>query len=238
MYPIEYVTYAGCLVALILAIYAQIKVSSTFNKYSSFYTASGRKAHEVARMMLDDNGLQNVRIERVRGHLTDHYDPRSKVLRLSEQVYDSASAAAVGVATHEAGHAVQHAVGYFPLKLRSALVPATSFASKFSWLIIIAGSLFMMFDGLLGYYMVLGGIGLFAVTTLFQLVTLPCEFNASRRAIAALSDMGFYSDRELKASRKVLSAAAFTYVAAMLVSLLQLIRLIVVFGNGNNRNRR
>ncbi len=236
MLTIEYVVYFGCILALILAVYAQIKVSTTFNKYSSYNTASGRRASEVARMMLDDNGLYHVRVERVGGHLTDHYDPRGEVLRLSEQVYDSSSAAAVGVATHEAGHAIQHATGYLPLKVRTTLVPLTSFASRFSWIIIFLGALFMALDGLLGYYIVLGGIGLFAVTTLFQLVTLPCEFNASRRAIESLEGMGIYSSRELSASKKVLSAAAFTYVAAMLVSILQLLRLIVSFlGNGRRR---
>ncbi len=237
MLSVEYIVYFACVLALILAVYAQIKVTSTFSKYSRIYTLSGRSGAEIARIMLDTNGLYDVRIERVGGHLTDHYDPRGRVLRLSPEVYDSASAAAVGVATHEAGHAVQHAVGYFPLKLRSALVPVTSFASKFSWVIIFLGSLFMMMNGLLGYYTVLFGIGLFAVTTLFQLVTLPCEFNASSRAVKALEGTGYYSDTELSASKRVLSAAAFTYVAAMLVSLLQLIRLIVVFLGGRSRRR-
>ena len=237
MLDFEYVIYFGCILAVFLALYAQIKVTSTFRKYSDFNTASRRTGAEIARMMLDSNGLYDVRIERVGGHLTDHYDPRSRVLRLSEEVYDSSSAAAVGVATHEAGHAVQHSVGYLPLKVRSAMVPATSFASKFSWIIILLGSLFLTLDPLLGKYVLLFGIGLFALTTLFQLVTLPCEFNASRRAMSALRDMGFYSKNELTASSKVLSAAAFTYVAAMLVSLLQLLRLVVRFLGTNNRRR-
>ncbi len=234
---IEFIVYIGCIIALILSVYAQIKVSATFKKYSSVYTASGRRAAEVARMMLDDNGLYHVRIERVGGHLTDHYDPRGEVLRLSEQVYDSCSAAAIGVATHEAGHAVQHAVGYLPLKIRSAMVPTTSFASKFSWIIIILGSLFMALDLDYGYYIILAGIGLFAVTTLFQLITLPCEFNASARALRSMEGMGIYSDRELSASKRVLSAAALTYVAAMLVSLLQLLRLVIIFLGGGRRRR-
>lgn len=237
MLDFEYVIYFGCILAIFLALYSQVKVSSTFSKYSEFRTATGRSGAEIARMMLDENGLYDVRIERVGGHLTDHYDPRSRVLRLSERVYDSSSAAAIGVATHEAGHAVQHAVGYLPLKVRSAMVPATSFASKFSWIIIFLGALFMTFDGILGKYIVLFGIGLFAVTTLFQLVTLPCEFNASRRAMSALRNTGFYSENELSASSKVLSAAAFTYVAAMLVSLLQLLRLVLRFLGTNNRRR-
>lgn len=230
---LEYVIYAATLVAIILALYSQIKVSSTFRKYSGFHTFEGLTGAHVARRMLDKNGLYQVRIERVGGHLSDHYDPRSQVLRLSDGVYDSSSVSAIGVAAHEAGHAVQHSVGYFPLKLRSKLVPVTSFASRFSWIIIFLGALFMTLDGL-GYYVVLFGIALFAVTTLFQLITLPCEFNASNRAIGALKEMGYYSKEELSASRKVLSAAAFTYVASTLVSLLQLLRLIIRF-TGNRR---
>ena len=231
---IEYVIYAATLVAIVLALYSQIKVSSTFRKYSSFITFERKTGAQVARMMLDRNGLYDVRIERVGGHLSDHYDPRSRVLRLSDGVYDSASVAAIGVAAHEAGHAVQHSVGYFPLKLRSRLVPVTSFASRFSWIIILLGALFMMLDGLLGYYVVLCGIALFAVTTMFQLITLPCEFNASGRAMQTLRDTCYYSKEELAASRRVLSAAAFTYVAATLVSILQLLRLLIRF-TGNRR---
>lgn len=230
----EYVIYAATLVAIVLAIYSQIKVSTTFNKYSDFITFEGMTGAEVARMMLDKNGLYHVRIERVGGHLSDHYDPRSEVLRLSSGVYDSASAAAIGVAAHEAGHAVQHSVGYAPLKLRSKMVPATRFASAFSWIIIFLGIFFLMLDGILGYYVVLFGIALFAVTTLFQLITLPCEFNASARAMQALKGTGYYSREELSATRKVLSAAAFTYVASTLVSILQLLRLLIRF-TGNRR---
>ena len=231
---VEYVIYAATLAAVILAFYSQIKVSSTFNKYSGFITFEKMTGAKVARMMLDKHGLYHVRIERVAGHLSDHYDPRSEVLRLSSAVYDSPSVAAIGVATHEAGHAVQHSVGYFPLKLRSKLVPVTGFASRFSWILILLGSLFLMFDGIMGYYVVMFGIALFAITTLFQLVTLPCEFNASARALKTLGETGNYSKEELSASKKVLSAAAFTYVASTLVSLLQLLRLIIRF-TGNRR---
>ena len=231
---LEYVIYAATLVAIVLALYSQFKVSSTFNKYSGFITFEGLTGAQVARRMLDRHGLYDVRIERVGGHLSDHYDPRSRVLRLSGGVHDSTSVAAIGVAAHEAGHAVQHSVGYFPLKLRSRLVPITGFASRFSWIMILLGALFMMLDGIIGYYVILFGIALFAVTTAFQLVTLPCEFNASRRAMAALDSMGAYSDEELSATGKVLSAAAFTYVASTLVSLLQLLRLIIRF-TGNRR---
>jgi Zn-dependent membrane protease YugP len=230
----EYAIYAATLVAILLAFYSQIKVSSTFRKYSGFVTFEGLSGAEVARKMLDENGLYHVRIERINGHLSDHYDPRTEVLRLSRDVYDSVSVAAIGVAAHEAGHAVQHSVGYFPLKLRSRLVPVTSFASRFSWIIILLGTLFLMFDGIIGYYVVLFGIALFAINTLFQLITLPCEFNASARAMRSLKATGYYSADELSATRKVLSAAAFTYVASTLVSLLQLLRLLIRF-TGNRR---
>ncbi len=231
---LDYVLYIACIGAIILSIWAQIKVNSTFNKYSAVMTGGGRRASEVARMMLDRAGLYHVRVERVPGNLTDHYDPRSEVLRLSDSVYDSPSAAAVGVAAHEAGHAIQHATGYFPLKLRSRLVPVTTFASRFSWLVIMLGILFMTFDSFTGYYVTLIGVGLFAVTTLFQLVTLPCEFNASKRAMEALDASGYYTGDELAASRKVLSAAALTYVASFAVSALQLARLLLRL---NNRRR-
>ena len=234
MTELEYILYFACLGAIILSIWAQIKVNGTFRRFSEVRTASGRTAATVARDMLDRAGLYHVRIERVGGNLTDHYDPKAQVLRLSTPVHDSSSAAAVGVAAHEAGHAIQHAEGYAPIKFRTALVPVTSFASRFSWLIIIAGILIMSFEGsAFGYYISLFGIGLFAFTTLFQLVTLPCEFNASSRALAALDASGYYTRDELSASKKVLSAAALTYVASFAVSLLQLLRLLA----GINRRR-
>ncbi len=228
---LEYFLYFAALLSLLLSVWAQIKVSSTFSRYSAVSTASGQTAASVARMILDKNGLYHVRIERVYGNLTDHYDPRAEVLRLSDSVYDSASAAAIGVAAHEAGHAVQHSVGYLPIVIRSKLVPITGFASKFTWIAIILGMLFMALDPIIGYYIVMAGIALFSVVTLFQLVTLPCEFNASGRAMTALRESGRYSRDELAASRKVLTAAALTYVAALLVSVIQLLRLLVRFSN-------
>lgn len=228
---IEYILYVAAILSLVLSVWAQIKVSSTFRKYSDVSTVSGQTAASVARMILDRNGLYHVRIERVYGNLTDHYDPRAEVLRLSDSVYESASAAAVGVAAHEAGHAVQHAVGYLPIVIRSKLVPVTSFASKFTWIVIILGMLFMALDPIIGYYVVMAGIALFSVVAFFQLVTLPCEFNASARAMTALRESGRYSRDELAASRKVLTAAALTYVAALLVSVIQLLRLLVRFSN-------
>lgn len=223
----ESLIYIATLIAMVLAIWAQIKVSTTFNKYSKTPTATNRTADEVARMILDRNGLSDVRIERVRGNLSDHFDPKSNTLRLSDSVYGNRSAAAIGVAAHEAGHAIQHKVGYAPVVLRSKMVPITSFASRFTWIVIILGVLFMGIVAELGYYTMLLGIGLFAVTTLFQLVTLPCEFDASKRALAEMDRTGLYSSSELAVSKKVLSAAAMTYVASMLVSALQLLRLVL-----------
>ena len=233
----DIILYALFIVALIISAYAQIKVSSTFNKYSRVMTGHGRTAMDAARMILDSHGLYYVRIERVGGHLTDHFDPRDNVLRLSQSVYDSTSAAAVGVAAHEAGHAIQHAENYFPITLRSKLVPITNIASRFTWILILLGSLLMAFGALggIGYYCMLAGVALFSVTTVFQLVTLPCEYNASSRAMAELTASGWYDERELKASKRVLSAAALTYVAALLVSAIQLLRFILILASRNNR---
>lgn len=224
IYKYDFILYILFIFAIGLTFYAQIKVSSTFNKYSRIRTGRGQTAAEAARMILNSNGLYHVRIERVGGNLTDHYDPRAEVLRLSEGVYDSTSAAAVGVAAHEAGHAVQHAVGYLPIKIRSKLVPVTNFASRSTWLLILLGAIFYYTE--IGYMLIMVGIGLFALTTLFQLVTLPCEFDASNRAMRELRECGWYTTSELAASRRVLSAAALTYVASLLVSVLQLLRLI------------
>lgn len=231
MIGIDYILYLFCLLAIVLSVVAQIKVSSTFNKYSRTLTGRGHTAAETARHILNSHGLYNVRIERVRGSLTDHYDPRGEVLRLSDTVFDSSSAAAVGVAAHEAGHAIQHAERYLPIVIRQRLAPVTGFASRFSWFVIMAGILFMALDSLIGTYILIAGAGLFAVTTLFQLITLPCEFDASRRALSGLRETGWYSDGELSSAKKVLSAAAMTYVTATLVSVLQLLRILVrIFG--------
>ena len=219
------------LVAVIFTFVVQARVSSTFNKFAHISAGTGRTASEVARRILDAHGLFNVRIERVRGHLTDHYDPRSQVLRLSDGVYDSASAAAVGVAAHEVGHAIQHAENYVPIVLRGKLVPVVNVASRFSWIAIMLGILISYASVLLGSYAIAVGIILFAATTLFHLVTLPCELNASRRALTELELCGWYSNAELANSEKVLRAAALTYVAALATSLIQLLRLIRMFGN-------
>jgi len=197
--------------AMLIALLAQLNVSSTFNRYSRMASRRGFTGAQAAEAVLRAHGIQNVRIERVSGRLTDHYDPRSNVIRLSDAVYGSNSIASVGVAAHEAGHAVQYAVGYGPIKLRSALI-----------LIVI---------GLLLYSQPLFGVGvlLFATAVVFQLVTLPVEFNASRRAIASLEGTHLLEDDELRGARKVLGAAAMTYVAALLVSLAQLLRFLLAF---------
>ncbi len=235
----EYILYPLFIISIIFSFWAQIKVSGTYRKYSRLYTSSGRNATDVARMMLHSAGVTDVAIGRVRGNLTDHFDPRSNTLALSDTTYASYSAAAIGVAAHEAGHAIQHAEGYFPIKLRSALVPVTSFASRASWIFIMLGLIITMFATAsdFGYLILLAGIGLFGVTTLFQLVTLPCEFNASRRAMTALRSTGDYSQDELRAARSVLTAAALTYVAATFASAVQLLRLLLIFA-GRRDNRR
>ncbi len=223
--------------AMIFAFWAQFKVNSTFNKYAKVYTRRGLTGAEAARRVLDANGLYHVTIERVHGRLTDHYDPKANVIRLSDTVYGSTGIAAVGVAAHEAGHAVQHAQGYVPIKVRAAIIPLTRFGSFLAMPLFIIG---MLFSGgsYLGYgigtIFMVTGILFFSFSTLFQLVTLPTEFNASARAMKALEDGGLLADDELPAAKATLSAAAMTYVAALATSLASLLRLILIF---NNRRR-
>ena len=208
--------------ALIFTIWAQISVNSRFNKYSQVRTSRGLTGAEAARRILDENGLSHVRIERVRGSMTDHYDPRDNVIRLSETVHDVASVAAVGVAAHEAGHAVQYAKNYGPIKLRASILPITRIGSMMAMPIFIIGLLFTMEP------LLLMGILLYSAVTLFQLVTLPVEFNASARALATLEHSHMMFGDELAGARKVLSAAAMTYVAALATSLLTLLRLLAL----------
>lgn len=228
----SYFLYPAFILAILFSFYAQIKVSKTFRRYADFHTQRGRMAADVAKNILTSNGIHNVSVERVPGNLTDHYDPRAKVLRLSDSVFSSSSASAIGVAAHEAGHAVQHAVGYLPIKIRTSLVPITNFASRMSWIVILLGALISIFAyaSNIGYYMVMGGTALFSVTALFQLVTLPCEFNASKRALVALRQSGNYTKEELAASKEVLTAAALTYVAALFVTVIQVLRLLTIYG--------
>ena len=228
-YGIDWTYLVLVMPAIIFALIASAKVNSTFNKYAKERTRSNISGYDSARMILDRNGLGDVRIERISGNLTDHYDPRSKVIRLSDSTYASTSPAAVGVAAHEAGHAVQHARAYAPIKIRSAIIPITNIGSMLTMPLILIGFL-VSFQPLVNL-----GIAFFALSTLFQLVTLPVEFDASKRAMAALRDSGRMYDDELTASRKVLTAAAMTYVASLAVSLMQLLRLILIFGRRNDR---
>ena len=223
-YGIDWTYVVLVLPAVIFALIAQGMVQSTFNKYSKTPTKSGMTGYQAARMVLDQNGIHDVHIEQVAGNLTDHYDPKAKVIRLSDATYASNSAAAVGVAAHEAGHAAQHATEYAPIKLRAAIIPITNIGSRLTLPLILIGAVLAIQS------LVTLGILFFALSTVFQLVTLPVEFNASRRAMEALRSSGRMYDEELVASRKVLTAAAMTYVAALAVSLMQLIRLILIFG--------
>ncbi|HIX65760.1 MAG TPA: zinc metallopeptidase [Candidatus Anaerotruncus excrementipullorum] len=211
--------------ALLLAMWAQGRVSSTYAKYGRVRSARRIPAQEAARQILLDNGLGNIPIQRVRGNLTDHYDPAARVLRLSDSVYGSDSVAALGVAAHECGHAIQHAQGYGPLMLRNAIIPVTNFGSKLSIPLILLGLVL----GLAPLVQV--GIWMFALMAVFQLVTLPVEFNASARALATLERENYLEPSELRGARKVLQAAALTYVAALLVTVMQLLRLVLLFGN-------
>lgn len=210
--------------AVLLTIYAQYKVSSTTNRFFNVRANRGYNGEETARKILDSNGLFNVRIEMVRGRLSDHYDPRTKVLRLSQDVYSGTSITSVAVAAHECGHAIQHAHGYAPLNIRSSLVPVVNFASNMSWIFIMLGFFTR------GIFLQIG-ILLFAASVLFQIVTLPVEFNASSRALTQLTSLGIVDDREVRQSRNVLQAAALTYVAAAVTAILQLLRLVMIANN-------
>ena len=214
--------------AMIFAMWAQMRVSSTFNRYSKVGSARGLSAAQVCRQILDENGLFAVRVERVSGNLTDHYDPRNNVIRLSDSVYHSTSVAAIGVAAHEAGHAVQYSVGYVPIKIRNSIIPVSKLGSTLSMPILLVGLLFN--SGVL----VEIGILLFSTMALFQLVTLPVEFNASGRALRTLGDYHILDDEETRMAGKVLKAAALTYVAALLSSVAQLLRLILLYGRRRN----
>lgn len=214
--------------AILISLIAQWKVKSTYARYSEYRTHSGMTGAQLARRILDDNGLQYVGIETVSGELTDHYDPNEQVVRLSREVYYGDSVAALGVAAHETGHAVQDAEGYVPLRIRIAIIPATNLGAKLSMPILFLG-LIAGIDAL-----VTMGILLFSLMTVFQLVTLPVEFNASRRAMYTLSQ-GILTGSELDGTRHVLTAAALTYVAALLVSAMQLLRLVLLYGNRRRR---
>ena len=211
--------------AMLLGLWAQARVNSTFNRYSHVRCRQGYTGSQIARRILDANGLTDVRIEGIRGNLTDHYDPTPRVVRLSDSVYDSPSIAAIGVAAHEVGHAIQHANSYAPLTIRNAIIPVTNIGSKLSIPLILLGVV-MSFQPL-----VTVGIVAFSLMAVFQLITLPVEFNASSRALATLNGEHYLDEEEVYGARKVLSAAALTYVAALVMSLAQLMRLVALFGN-------
>jgi len=226
--------YIAVIAAMLFSFWASARVNSSFQKGSQVRPMSGMTGYDAAYQVLRANGLDDVRIERVSGNLTDHYDPRTKVLRLSDSVYGVSSAAAIGVAAHEAGHAIQHAHGYFPLTVRNAIIPITNFGSRIAVPLILLG---FLFEGL-GRNMIViayAGVACFAFSVLFQLLTLPTEFNASNRALEAIENGGYLTREELGTAKSVLSAAALTYVAALTVALTQFLRLL---GMVQRRDRR
>ena len=223
-------TYILVLIGVVISLWASAKVNSTYQKYSRTRSYSGLTGAEAARRILNSAGIYDVTVEHVRGNLTDHYDPRARVLRLSDSVYGSSSVAAIGVAAHEIGHAIQDEESYAPLRIRSALVPVANFGTKAAIPIIILGLFFGS-----SYTLIQIGLLCFALGTLFQIVTLPVEFNASARAVRILGDSHMLMEEELQQTRKVLSAAALTYVAAALASVLSLLRLFLLFG-GRDRD--
>ena len=222
-------TYILVLIGALLSLWASAKVKSTYSRYAKVYSRSGLTGAEAAQQILKNAGIYGVRVEHISGNLTDHYDPKAKVLRLSDSVYSSRSVAAVGVAAHECGHAIQDNVGYAPLRLRSAFVPIANLGSKISLPLIILG----FFIGLTPFIEI--GIWMFVLAVLFQIITLPVEFNASSRAVQLVDSLGILRGDEVDGTRKVLGAAALTYVAAAAASILQLARLIILFG-GRRRN--
>lgn len=215
--------YILIIIGMLISMLASAKVQSSFRKYNQVSSRTGLTGAEAARRLLQAQGIYDVSIERVSGNLTDHYDPRNKVLRLSDSTYGSRSVAAIGVAAHECGHAMQHEENYMPLTLRSALVPIANFGSRFSVILIMAGIFF-------GKVLIEAGILMFCAVVLFQIVTLPVEFNASHRALRLLGENGILCDEEVGMTRKVLRAAALTYVASALGSVLQLLRLVLLYG--------
>ena len=214
---------------ILLSLWASSNINSTFKKYSRQFSSRGLTGAEAARRVLSAHGVGNVRIERVSGNLTDHFDPRTNVIRLSDNVFGNTSTAAIGVACHEAGHAVQYAQGYAPIKLRAAIIPVTNFGSRLAMPLILIGLLLAAFGNLSVLFIDLG-IACFGLSLVFQLVTLPVEFNASNRALRAIADSNLLTEDEQAGARKTLRAAALTYVAATAVAFAQLLRLILLFG--------
>jgi hypothetical protein len=220
-------TYILVLIGAVICMIASAKVKSTFNKYSSYRSMSGLTGAQTAERILHAAGIYDVQVRHVSGSLTDHYDPRSKTLNLSDPVCNSNSVAAIGVAAHECGHAIQHATGYAPLNFRSALVPVANFGSMLAWPLILIG---VFINNRTSMMIIDIGIWLFSLAVLFQLVTLPVEFNASSRALRMLQGQGILGEQELGYTRKVLKSAALTYVASAAASILQLLRIVLLFG--------
>ncbi len=220
-------TYILVVIGAIICMIASAKVKTTFNKYSQYRSYSGMNGAQVAQRVLEAAGIYDVTVRHVSGNLTDHYDPSTKTVNLSDPVYNSYSVAALGVAAHECGHAIQHAKNYAPLSLRSALVPVANFGSMLAWPLILIG---LFINGRSSTLIIDLGIVLFSAAVLFQLVTLPVEFDASRRALVMLRTQNILSDDELKNTRKVLKSAAFTYVASAAAAILQLLRIIFLVG--------
>lgn len=225
-------TYILILIGMVICMIASWNVKSTFKKYSSVRSLTNMTGAEAAKRLLHAAGINDVQVGRVSGELSDHYDPSRKMLNLSDSVYDSSSVAAIGVAAHETGHAIQHAQGYFPLNLRSWFVPVANFGSKLAWPLILIG---LIINSQSSQMIINAGIFLFSFALIFQLITLPVEFNASKRAVVLLEQQGILNAQELPYTKKVLGAAALTYVASVASSVLQLLRLIMLFG-GRRRN--
>ena len=225
-------TYVMVLIGVVICMLASANVNRTFQKYSRIRSHSGMTGREAAERLLHANGIYDVTVQRVAGNLTDHYDPRNKTLNLSDSTYASTSVAAIGVAAHECGHAVQHANGYAPLKIRGSLVPVANFGSTLAWPLILIG---FLIQGNASVLLINMGILLFSAAVLFQIVTLPVEFNASSRALKSLETNGILYTEEVADTRKVLRAAALTYVASAASAILQLLRLILISG-GRRRN--
>lgn len=224
-------TYILVVIGAVICLLASAKVKTTYAKYSKYRSMSGLTGAEAAERILRDAGIYDVRVGHISGNLTDHYNPKTKVLNLSDSVYGSTSVAAIGVAAHECGHAIQHQTGYFPLVLRGTLVPVANFGSAMAWPLIIIG---LFFNSSTGTFLIQLGILFFSLAVLFQLVTLPVEFNASNRAVHILGTTNMLQDEELRYTRKVLGAAALTYVASAAAAILQLLRLILLFGGRDN----
>ncbi len=226
--PTYYLVVIGAIICLI----ASARVKTTFNRFDKVRSASGMTGAQAAERMLQMSGIYDVQVGHVRGSLTDHYNPKTKTLNLSDSVYNSTSVAAIGVAAHECGHAIQHQKGYAPLQLRSAIVPVANIGSTLAWPLILVG---LLFNSTTGSLLISIGIWAFSLAVLFQLVTLPVEFNASARAVNFLDSTGMLSQDELRGTKKVLKAAALTYVASAAAAILQLLRLVLLFG-GRDRD--